>query len=98
VKFAPRIAERVRSEIERLAVAPLTPAEITRIAGATAEELGFRRPSYEQVRVLVRDYRARRRELAEDLRETGQFLVDYLYRPWQYQHSFPDAPPRRRRK
>jgi len=98
VKFAPRITDRVRTEIERLAVAPLTPAEITRIAGATAEELGFRRPSYQQVRVLVRDYRQPRRELAEDLRETGEFVVDYLYRPGRYQHSFAVALPRRRRK
>jgi len=80
VKFAPRITDRLRTEIERLAVAPLTPAEITRIAGGTAEELGFRRPSYQQVRVLVCDYRRRRQELAEDLRDTGEFVVDHLYR------------------
>jgi hypothetical protein len=57
--FAPRISLRLRAEIERLAAKDLTAAEITRSVGATAERLGFRRPSYQQVRVLVREVRCR---------------------------------------
>jgi hypothetical protein len=59
VDFAPRISRRLRREIERLADRSLTAAEITRGVGTTAEALGLRRPSYQQVRVLVREHRGR---------------------------------------
>jgi hypothetical protein len=53
VYFAPRISRRLRAEIERLADGSQTAAEITRSVGSTAERLGLRRPSYQQVRALV---------------------------------------------
>jgi hypothetical protein len=57
--FAPRISMRLLDEIDRLAARPYRAAEICRAIGEHAEEQGFRRPSYEQVRLHVR--RARRR-------------------------------------
>jgi hypothetical protein len=98
VQFAPRITDRVRRDIERLAEAPLTAAEITRIAGTLAEELGFRRPSYQQVRVLVRERREERARVAAGLQEVKDSLFDFLYRPWRYQHHFPEASTKSRSK
>jgi len=49
---APRISDRLRDEIERFAEKPYRAAEICRAIGEQAEEQGFRRPSYEQVRLL----------------------------------------------
>ena len=73
--FAPRISFRLRAEIERLADKNLSAAEITRSVGATAERLGFRRPSYQQVRVLVREYRRRPKYAS-----TAEVLVDVAFR------------------
>ena len=50
---APRIDERLQLFIAGAAVSS-TPAEITRAAGDLAWQLGLPRPSYQQVRVLVR--------------------------------------------
>jgi hypothetical protein len=61
MKFAPRISPRLRNELEQLADRSLSAAEITRLVGEQAERLGLRRPSYEQVRKLVREHRARPR-------------------------------------
>jgi hypothetical protein len=61
VKFAPRLSPRLVDEIERLACERLTAAEISRLVGAKAERLGLPRPSYQRVRVLVREHRERRR-------------------------------------
>jgi hypothetical protein len=83
VKFAPRISLRLRALIERLADASLSAAEITRAVGTEAERLGLRRPSYEQVRKLVREHRARPRrpsaaevllDEAFHVRPSGAFL------------------------
>jgi hypothetical protein len=57
--FAPRISMRLLDEIDRLARGHDRAADICRTIGERAEEQGFRRPSYEQVRLHVR--RARRR-------------------------------------
>jgi hypothetical protein len=73
--FAPRISLRLLDEIERLAVRPYRAAEICRAVGETAEELGFRRPSYEQVRLLVRESRRRPRRVS-----TGEVLLDVALR------------------
>jgi hypothetical protein len=73
--FAPRISPRLRSEIERLAAKPYCAAEICREVGNTAEELGLRRPSYEQVRVLVCETRRRPR-----VSTTGEVLLDIAFR------------------
>jgi hypothetical protein len=73
--FAPRISLRLRDEIERLAARPYRAAEICRAVGKNAEELGLRRPSYEQVRLLVRESRSRPRRVS-----TGEVLLDVALR------------------
>jgi hypothetical protein len=62
--FAPRISTRLRDEIDRLAERPLRAAEICRSIGERAEEQGFRRPSYEQVRLHVKVARRRPRRVS----------------------------------
>jgi hypothetical protein len=52
-RAAPRIDDRLRRVIAGSARTD-TPAAITRLVGNLAWELGLQRPSYEQVRVLVR--------------------------------------------
>jgi hypothetical protein len=73
--FAPRISLRLRDEIERLAGKPYRAAEICRAIGESAQEQGFLRPSYEQVRLLVRDSRRRRRRVS-----TGKVLLEIAFR------------------
>jgi hypothetical protein len=73
--FAPRISPRLRNEIERLAAKPYSSADICREVGGTAERLGLRRPSYEQVRALVRELRRRPRTAT-----TGEVLLDVAFR------------------
>ena len=72
---APRISGRLRDEIERLAEKPYRAAEICRAIGKQAEEQGFRRPSYEQVRLLVREARRRPGRIS-----TGKVLLDVALR------------------
>jgi len=48
---------RLRDEIDRLATSPSRSADICRAIGEQAEEQGVRRPSYEQVRVLIHEHR-----------------------------------------
>ena len=73
--FAPRISPRLRNEIERLAAKSYTCAEICREVGEAAERLGLRRPSYEQVRTLVREVRRQPRTAT-----TGEVLLDIAFR------------------
>ena len=73
--FAPRISMRLLDEIDRLAARPERAADICRVIGERAEEQGFRRPSYEQVRLHV--CRARRRPRAVS---TGEVLLDVALR------------------
>ena len=73
--FAPRISLRLLDEIDRLAGKPYRAAEICRAIGERAEEQGFRRPSYEQVRLHVRDARRRPRRVS-----TGKVLLDVALR------------------
>jgi hypothetical protein len=73
--FAPRISIRLRDEIDRLAAGSHRAAEICRTVGETAEELGFRRPSYEQVRLLVRESRRQPRRAS-----TAGVLLDVALR------------------
>jgi hypothetical protein len=72
---APRISGRLRDEIVRLAEKPYRAAEICRAIGEQAEEQGFRRPSYEQVRLLVGEARRRRRRVS-----TAKVLLDVGFR------------------
>jgi hypothetical protein len=69
--FAPRISMRLLDEIDRLALGPDRAADICRAIGERAEEQGFRRPSYEQVRLHVCEARRRPRRVS-----TGKVLVE----------------------
>jgi hypothetical protein len=69
--FAPRISVRLLDEIDRLSRGSDRPADICRAIGERAEEQGFRRPSYEQVRLHVRAARRRPRRVS-----TGKVLLD----------------------
>jgi hypothetical protein len=53
VPLAPRIDHRLRRHIAGAGLYE-TPAEVTRAVGALAWELGLPRPSYQQVRFLMR--------------------------------------------
>jgi hypothetical protein len=66
---------RLLDEIDRLAAQPDRAADICRAIGEHAEEQGFRRPSYEQVRLHVQ--RARRRPTRVS---TGEVLLDVALR------------------
>ncbi|HYX76538.1 MAG TPA: hypothetical protein VE757_05115 [Gaiellaceae bacterium] len=77
--FAPRLSMRLLDEIDRLARGHDRAADICRAIGERAEEQGFRRPSYEQVRLHVRAARRRRRPVS-----TGKVLLEVglrLHRP-----------------
>ena len=73
--FAPRLSMRLLDEIDRLATRPDRAAEICRMIGEKAEEQGFRRPSYEQVRQHVLCARRQPRNVS-----TGQVLLDVALR------------------
>jgi hypothetical protein len=66
---------RLLDEIDRLAGRPDRAAEICRAIGERAEEQGFRRPSYEQVRLHVQRARRRPRRVS-----TGKVLLDVALR------------------
>src|SRR5690242_6554137 len=73
--FAPRISSRLLDEIDRLSRGPDRAAEICRAIGERAEEQGFRRPSYEQVRLHVKAARRRPRRVS-----TAKVLLDVALR------------------
>ncbi|HSC49624.1 MAG TPA: hypothetical protein VLD16_05105 [Gaiellaceae bacterium] len=73
--FAPRISMRLLAEIDRLSEKPFRAADICRAIGEHAEEQGFRRPSYEQVRLHVKAARRRPRRVS-----TAQVLLDVAFR------------------
>ena len=56
VPLAPRIDDRLRRHIAGAGLFD-SPAEVTRAVGALAWELGLPRPSYQQVRFLMRGTR-----------------------------------------
>jgi hypothetical protein len=58
---APRTDSRILAAVERLHERDIPIAEINRRVGAVAEIIGLTRPSYEQVRRLVRRLRDHRR-------------------------------------
>lgn len=66
---------RLLDEIDHLAARPYRAAEICREIGERAEEQGFRRPSYEQVRLHVQRARRRPRRVS-----TGEVLLDVALR------------------
>ena len=66
---------RLLDEIDRLSARPDLAADICRAIGEHAEEQGFRRPSYEQVRLHVKRARRRPRRVS-----TGEVLLDVALR------------------
>jgi hypothetical protein len=71
---APRIDHRLRRVIER-APSSSSAAETTRVVGAASEAFGLPRPSYEQVRVLLRQAREEQARVS-DL----DVLIDIAFR------------------
>ncbi len=65
----------LQAAIERLDDDTVPIAEVYRRVAALASHLGFTRPSYEQIRVLVHEHR--RRGLAPS---AGQLLLDVAFR------------------
>jgi hypothetical protein len=66
---------RLIDEIDRLARRPERAADICRMVGERAEEQGFRRPSYEQVRTYARRAQRRPRRVS-----TAKVLFDVALR------------------
>jgi hypothetical protein len=59
---APRLSPRLVAALEHLDDGTMPIAELRRLIGAEAQRLGLPRPSYERVRLLVHELRARRAE------------------------------------
>jgi hypothetical protein len=75
VAQAPRIDERLVGALARLDDRSLPIAELNRRLGLVAESLGLKRPSYQQVRVILHELRSRRRSP-----NFGKTLLDIAYR------------------
>jgi hypothetical protein len=74
-KCAPRLAHQLLLALERFDDGEISIAELRRLVGAEAERLGLPRPSYERVRVLTHELRARRAEPT-----TAEVLWDVAWR------------------
>jgi hypothetical protein len=72
---APRIDSRLVAALERLDEPSRPMADTWRRVGLVARELGLVRPSYEQVRVLVHEFRRRGRRPT-----AGDVLLDVAFR------------------
>ena len=72
---APRIDSRLVAALARLDKPGGPIAETHRALGLIAEHLGFSRPSYQQVRVIVHELRERRRDPS-----IGEVLLDIAFR------------------
>jgi len=59
---SPRLSPRLVAALDRLDDGKMPLAELRRLVGAEAQRLGLPRPSYERVRVLAHELRARRAE------------------------------------
>jgi len=68
---APRIGPTLLAAVERLDDESVPIAEVYRRVAALASHLGYARPSYQQIRILVHEHR--RRGLAPT---AGQILLD----------------------
>jgi hypothetical protein len=96
--FAPRIDSRLVAAIERLDDTTVRIAETNRRLGELADTLGLTRPSYEQVRTIVHDFRR-----LGPRPGAGQVLLDIAFRvrpPTAFGDylvdTLPPEPPRRR--
>jgi hypothetical protein len=72
---APRIAPTLLAAVERFDDESVPIAEVYRRVAALASHLGYARPSYEQIRILVHEHR--RRGLAPT---AGQLLLEVAAR------------------
>lgn len=77
--FAPRLHRRLLEEIARQSLRPVPIAEMNRCVGRAAAAFGLCRPSYERVRVLVHEARARRRYATARVAPLG---LDMALRIW----------------
>jgi hypothetical protein len=59
---APRLSPRLLAAIDLYDDGSMAIAELRRLVGAEAQRLGLPRPSYERVRMLAHELRARRAE------------------------------------
>jgi hypothetical protein len=75
VAQAPRIDERLVGALARVDDRSVPIAEINRRVGLVAEGLGLKRPSYQQVRVILHELRSRRRSP-----NFGKTLLDISFR------------------
>jgi hypothetical protein len=74
-KCAPRLSPTLLSALGRFDDGNMPIAELRRLVGAEAERLGLPRPSYERVRVLTHELRARRADPT-----TAEVLWDVAWR------------------
>jgi hypothetical protein len=72
---APRISPRLVAAIAKVDKPGRVIAETHRAVGEIAELIGLHRPSYQQVRVIVHELRARRRDPS-----LGKVLLDITFR------------------
>ncbi|HMB17721.1 MAG TPA: hypothetical protein VKO41_00265 [Gaiellaceae bacterium] len=77
VTFAARIPDRLYKRLVKLDDPNVPIAETYRRVGAEAERLGFTRPSYERIRVLVQQERRWRRSRGPS---TTSVLIDVAFR------------------
>jgi hypothetical protein len=75
LSFAPRVDSRLVAAAERLDEPGVPVAETNRRLGIVAAELGLKKPSYEQVRIIVK--RARRNGPTAT---TGDVLLEIAFR------------------
>jgi hypothetical protein len=75
VVIAPRIDPRLVAALGRIDDPRRPIAETNRLPGRIAAELGFPKPSYEQVRVIVH---ALRRGMRDP--DIGELLLDFMFR------------------
>ena len=71
-RAAPRISPRLLRRLKAFSKQELSFAEINRLAGVAAEAMGESRPSYEQVRKIVRELR-----LEAERPSVASLLVDH---------------------
>ena len=72
VSSAPRISPALLRRLKSLSRRDAPIAEINRLAGAAAEAMGEARPSYEQVRTIVRELR-----LEAERPTVASLMLDY---------------------
>lgn len=88
VPAAPRIDLRLRRYITG-ADRRATPAEVTRAVGDLAWQLGFTRPSYQQVRVLLRRTGVRSTVVPGTATSTGRVVLRTVGRVLDVLYEYP---------